>query len=189
MALLVLAGSGAAVLTEASCLGYVHPAVLAQGLATVWQLGQGGPWMGHYNVRVSRGNTCSTRVVVCSWRVAFIYTSCRANLYSRNLKSILNKHLITFQYYFIINNPDRHSKNNKCFPFHKSNQHNVSTTLRNVKRPVMISSYLVWTLWISVLTSGLCSITQYIPIYGTLTARDVTIPKTHGTIFINIFKK
>lgn len=116
MALLVLAGSRAAVLTEASCLGYVHPAVLTQGLAAVWQLGQGGPWMGHYNVRGSRGNTCSTRVVVCSWREAFIYISCRANLYSRILKSILNKHLITFQYYFIINNPDRRFKNNKVFP-------------------------------------------------------------------------
>lgn len=66
MALLVLAGSRAAVLTEASCFGYIHAAVLAQSLAAVWQLGQRGPWMGHYNVSGHRGNTYSNRGIVCS---------------------------------------------------------------------------------------------------------------------------
>lgn len=42
-ALLAFAGTRAAVLDEAPRLGDVHPAVLAQSLAAVRQLGESGP--------------------------------------------------------------------------------------------------------------------------------------------------
>ncbi len=84
VALLVLAGPRAAVLTEASCLGYIHPAVLTQSLATIWQLGQRGSWMGHYNVSVHRGNTYSNRNIVCSQRVAHICLRSRENHFNMN---------------------------------------------------------------------------------------------------------
>lgn len=83
MALVVLAGTGAAVLTEAPCFSYIHPAVLTQSLATVWQLRQSGPWVGHYHMSVQRGNTHITRAIVCYWIVVFLYLCCRENLYSR----------------------------------------------------------------------------------------------------------
>lgn len=35
---------GAAVFADVSWLSYVHPAVLAQSLAAVWQLRQGATW-------------------------------------------------------------------------------------------------------------------------------------------------
>lgn len=37
-------GMGAAVFADVSWLSYVHPAVLAEGLAAVWQLRQGATW-------------------------------------------------------------------------------------------------------------------------------------------------
>lgn len=37
-------GMGAAVFADVSWLSYVHPAVLAEGLAAVWQLRQGASW-------------------------------------------------------------------------------------------------------------------------------------------------